>query len=458
MPPPPISGPDPSQARSAAGALRAQPEDASFETDFEDLAARFSAQSGGGLSPELSANLALEIVLNELVEQACVATGATGAAIVLQRDGQMVCRASSGATAPDLGARLDTSSGLSGEAVRTRRTQRCDDVLTDPRVDVEACKRLGLRSVMVMPLVRRGELVGVFELFSSEPNVFTEQDESTLDALGGRALNNLERAAEQLEAHPAAPATQEAGEIPREGRKGRPDLALVPGLDAPPPRFDFVTGALGTAVLITALLLGIAVGRHFGIHKSTARARTVAHVAASQVSPEETNVSGHNTQPTTSVQTPDVVKKSVLPAVPPGGLVVSRDGKEIFRMAPGADQEGEQGSGVDRAALTEPDKTEAQTVVHLSPQAAEGSVLRRVEPKYPEQARAKQVQGAVVLDVQIAADGAVRNVEVVSGAPLLAQASADAVKQWKFRTRRVNGRPAEMQTRVTLNFRLPQAN
>jgi TonB family protein len=456
MSPHPISGPDPSSPRSAAGALRAQPEDASFETDFADLAARFSAQSGGGLSPELSADLALEIVLNELVEQACVATGATGAAIVLQRDGEMVCRASSGATAPDLGARLDTSAGLSGEAVKTRRTQRCDDVLTDPRVDVEACKRLGLRSVMVMPLVRRGALVGVFELFSSEPNAFSEHDESTLEALGGRALNNLERAAEQLEAHPAKPpVAAEGSEIGRESWKERPELALVPGPDVPPPGFDFVTGALGTAVLITALLLGIAVGRHFGIHKPTARARTVAHVAASQAQPDETSGSGQGAQPMTAVQTSEVVKKNVLPLVPPGGLVISQSGKEIFRMAPGSEQEPQQGSAVDRAALTERDKTEPQKVVHLSPTAAEGSVVRRVEPQYPEQARARKVQGAVVLDVQIGADGAVRNVQVVSGAPLLAQASTDAVKQWKFRTRRLNGHPAEMQTRVTLNFRLP---
>ena len=191
-----MPGPDPSQALpNATGALRGQTADPSFEADFAALAARFAAQSGGGLSAELSSDLALEIVLNEIVEQACLATGATGAAIVLRRDSEsgreMVCRASTGATAPELGARLQGASGLSGECVRTHRTQRCDDVLADERVDLEASARLGVRSVMVMPLLRGEELVGVFELFSSLPGAFGERDERTLEALARRILSNL---------------------------------------------------------------------------------------------------------------------------------------------------------------------------------------------------------------------------------------------------------------------------
>src|SRR5271169_2406302 len=132
------SGPDPSQPiRSTEIDLRAPVEDVSFDTDFANLAARFGAQSGGTLSLELCADLALEIVLNEIIEQACLATGATGAAIVLQRDGEMVCRASSGATAPELGARLDPASGISGQCIRTYLTRRCDDVLSDPQADQE---------------------------------------------------------------------------------------------------------------------------------------------------------------------------------------------------------------------------------------------------------------------------------------------------------------------------------
>src|SRR5882757_1320221 len=76
------------------------------ESDLGELAALFTAHSGGSFSAEVAADLALEIVLNETVEQACLATGATGAAIILERDGEMVCRASTGSTAPELGLRL----------------------------------------------------------------------------------------------------------------------------------------------------------------------------------------------------------------------------------------------------------------------------------------------------------------------------------------------------------------
>jgi TonB family protein len=93
--------------------------------------------------------------------------------------------------------------------------------------------------------------------------------------------------------------------------------------------------------------------------------------------------------------------------------------------------------------------------INLSPSEAEGSLLRRVEPKYPDEARLRHVQGTEILDVQIGTDDKVQDVQVVSVPPLLAQASTDAIKQWRFKTRRVNGHPAEMQTQVTLNFRLP---
>ena len=105
------------------------------------------------MSPELS-ELALEIVLNEIVEQACLATGASGAAVVLERGGEWVCRATAGGNAPQLGARLDPAAGMSGACVKTRTVQRCDDAQNDPRADIEACRILGVRSVIVLPLLQ----------------------------------------------------------------------------------------------------------------------------------------------------------------------------------------------------------------------------------------------------------------------------------------------------------------
>lgn len=86
----------------------------------------------------------------------------------------------------------------------------------------------------------------------------------------------------------------------------------------------------------------------------------------------------------------------------------------------------------------------------------EGSLLRRVELEYPADARQQKIQGTVVLDVKIGGDGAVQDLKILSGPPELADAAMNAVKQWRFKPRRVNGQPTPMQTTVTLNFRLPQ--
>jgi len=89
-------------------------------------------------------------------------------------------------------------------------------------------------------------------------------------------------------------------------------------------------------------------------------------------------------------------------------------------------------------------------------EVAEGSLVHRVEPDYPEEARQQWIQGAVVLDVRAGRDGTVQEVKLVSGQTVLADAAIAAVKQWRFKPRVVKGQAVEMQTRVTLNFRLPQ--
>jgi TonB family protein len=61
-----------------------------------------------------------------------------------------------------------------------------------------------------------------------------------------------------------------------------------------------------------------------------------------------------------------------------------------------------------------------------------------------------------VLDVQIGAGGDVESVQVVSGSQALSGAASDAMKQWKFKPRTVDGVAQEMRTRVTLRFRLPR--
>jgi periplasmic protein TonB len=61
----------------------------------------------------------------------------------------------------------------------------------------------------------------------------------------------------------------------------------------------------------------------------------------------------------------------------------------------------------------------------------------------------------VTLDVQIGGNGAVRSVAVVEGNPVLGEAAIAAVRQWRYRPYSIDGRPVEMQTRVTIRFSLP---
>ncbi len=64
--------------------------------------------------------------------------------------------------------------------------------------------------------------------------------------------------------------------------------------------------------------------------------------------------------------------------------------------------------------------------------------------------------GPVVLSALVGTDGAVRELKVVSGDPLLAKAATDAVRRWRFQPHRQNGRLVEFETQITVNFALPQ--
>jgi putative methionine-R-sulfoxide reductase with GAF domain len=154
---------------------------------------RFPAEDGGKSLAGM-AQKDLTATLQLLAERAQYITGATGAAIALRDHGDMICRASAGSSAPEVGSLLQVNSGLSGESVRTRQTLRCDDAATDPRVNRESCEALGISSVVVMPLVQGNEVMGVFELFSDKAHVFQGRDIAALERMGAMIFTVLEHA------------------------------------------------------------------------------------------------------------------------------------------------------------------------------------------------------------------------------------------------------------------------
>jgi GAF domain-containing protein len=167
---------------------------------------RFPAEDGGRSLAEM-AHADLDAALQLLAERAQYITAATGAAIALRRGehNDMLCRASTGSNAPELGALLSMEYGLSGECVRTRQPLRCDDAERDPRVNREACKQLGIASVVVMPIASDEQVLGVFELFSGKAHAFDQRDLSALQRLS----EMVETAVKHAAVTQTAPAAQE---------------------------------------------------------------------------------------------------------------------------------------------------------------------------------------------------------------------------------------------------------
>jgi putative methionine-R-sulfoxide reductase with GAF domain len=135
----------------------------------------------------------LEPGINIIAERAQALTGATGAAIALRKGMEIVCRARTGRTAPDIGVRLQTDSGLSAECVRTGEAMLCHDTETSPRVDLAACRHLGVRSILVSPLRHFRRTLGVFEVLSSTPNAFDHEDVATMQFLSGMMVAAISR-------------------------------------------------------------------------------------------------------------------------------------------------------------------------------------------------------------------------------------------------------------------------
>jgi TonB family protein len=450
-------------------------------SEVAELAAKFVAHAGGRMSPELSTDLALDVVLNEIVEQACTATSATGAAIILERDGEMVCRASSGVNAPELGVRLGSEPGLTAECIKTRQVQRCDDAQSDPRADIEASRSLGVRSVMIFPLLQNDVLAGVLEVFSSQPAAFGERDRLALEALGRRILKNVEWGSKPLATTEQNPAPSVpipiSMTLPAELEDLPPSSATLsaeeedeasPEARPPRTRLDVVTFALGVTVAACVVLFGSLVALRLGWLGSKSRQVTnsvsnhapIARNEAAASAPASPTPSGPgNSKASTARSTSSAGSKDSAP--PAGSLLVYENGKEIFRMTPIAEQ-GKPTSatsadgGMQRASEVEPAGRLPADVLEVSPAVAEDSVLHRVEPEYPEEARQQQLQGSVVLEVRTRLDGSIGEVKLVSGQRLLADAAITAVKQWQFRPRRVQGQPVEMHTTITLYFSLPR--
>ncbi len=494
------------------------------------------AASGGGSASE---DLALDLVLNQIVEQACLATGATGAAIALTRNGEMVCRATTGRTAPDLGVRLDNA-GFSAECLRIGTLQRCDDTETDPRVDSAACRLLGVRSILVVPLWYWGEFVGIFEIFSPRPNAFGERDEQTLQALAYRIVRHTKTAGGQITGFAAKP--EEFADATAPAAVTKPEPKRVEPMPPPPPEFELeseheelrershtpvyefksnpskISGSSDRATtwlavcagVIACLIIGLMAWRVGGTRSSAQKSAQDAEspqaqeldlgpvtASAAPASPQESKPAHAQAAKSQSeAAASDVVISAASKSVSKtagaqpngqdtGGLAIyDEKGKLIYgkpvhpeepatpakapakpRAAATPAPRGELPSSAKSSSTSAASSMKSASqitrlpvdpmtdgYVRLKPDTAESLLDQRVEPEYPEAARRAHIQGSVVLETLINANGRVQQVSAVSGNPDLADAAIAAVRQWRYKPFTVDGKKVPIRTQVNVTF------
>jgi protein TonB len=92
--------------------------------------------------------------------------------------------------------------------------------------------------------------------------------------------------------------------------------------------------------------------------------------------------------------------------------------------------------------------------LHVSTGVLQGMLLAPIRPVYPVIAKAAGVQGTVVVEAVISRKGTIESLRVVSGPQMLQNAALEAIREARYQPFRLNGEPTEVQTTITVNFRL----
>jgi len=454
-----------------------------------------------------------EAILGTIAVAAHALTEANGAAIAMPRDGAVVCVGRSGEIAPELGALLSVDSGISGECLRSGVILRCDDAARDIRVNPDVCRQLGLQSIAVVPLRGRYGRVGVLETFSSQSYAFNDEHTELLGRLAGLAeaawaqgevaepaiqedlvtedldakgLSTETAVADDVAAENPVPAARTASEtIDQEAHLAdtpealeRVGEAIATGLEgeALAERRWHMAMATGLCVLILLLLsvLGWRTWYRASIQPSGSRA---------VASPQEDTVEAGDVAAGADlawkssagrpVAHPAVRAPRSPKAAAPDVTIPDQVTRRQAQSQPVADQ-----SANASVAESTPIPTEVSRIAADSPAAdlgkvlstspvlpklgvpisqgiSGGTLLRRVQPVYPPEARRLRLEGSVLLEANVAEDGQIQDLKVVSGQAVLAQAAVEAVKQWQYSPFLLNGQPIRKQTRINIKFIAP---
>lgn len=429
----------------------------------------------------------LSSILSEATHAARYFTDATGAALALWSQGVVICRARSGDTAPPLGAKLDVDAGISGECLRSGRSQRCHDSLTDSRVNAEVCTEMGIRSLAVVPLRGGQGVIGILEVFSDKPSAFSDAHITLLKKLAKIAAAGREQSVVPSASRPVE-ITPEPKPMPDPAPAIRDWIAYLParmrGEEGQPWRL--------AAAAVLLLLLGI-FGWAFSRYRSNSRPAQSVHAASAQsVSPMLAASASTEVDPLASSgtgKTPGTINLTLAPKANSDVMardLVQRAARSTVTERGSAEPEKTTAAllkppattSIAEADVPPPDPSEALTsmkggaapmpssianpqpifpfvALPVSQGVTGGRLARKVDPTYPKEARAQHIEGAVLLDALVGEDGNVREVTVTSGQPLLARAAAQAVKQWRYQPFQLNGKPVSIHNQITIQFKLP---
>jgi TonB family protein len=424
----------------------------------KDSSTRSQAQNLPSELAELAQSL--QAHLQSLADEILLLARGDGVGIALADNGELRCRAATG-IAPPLGTRIDARSGLTGACLGTGTLLRCDDSEVDTRVDRQVCRAVGIRAMVCVPVSAGTEVVGIFEIFSSQPNAFLNIDSAALHAKAEEIANCF--AAEEALGRAAVASVADlgtAGDL-------APSWTPAPPREHRPARLHLSSrswqAVLGVLVLSLGMFLLLRAIRASGPVASAWIAPQAASAAPKAAQPEQVDRSsvarrqharvrlrplgaGFSGQAliVAGVASPQRAaansSESNPPPLPPETVLEAK--------ASGSDPLNDLVSSVPAAQPSLPQNLRVSTGI---PQPV---LIQRVEPAYPVLAKQSGIEGAVVLEALVNSSGQVNDLRVASGNSLLAAAALRAVWQWRYRPPRLNGKPVEVPIRITLNFEL----